>query len=436
VGFDSVNDGWAHSKDEPAAASRIVPVVVQQHVEDAAILHATRTAFTRAPHVKLSHLRRFDDRLAAHLDGLAVAGKQAMPLCEAALEMPNAGAMFVAAVRALEAGEQDTLLRLIVLAQSVPECRKGLASAFGWLEREHLRGVVTNFLNSPIPEHRLLGLTASSLHRVDPGLIRARQLEDPDAAVRARAFRAAGELGKRELVSTLGAAIGDGDGSCQFWAGWAAVLVGDRLEALEYLKAIGSTDDLHQQHAMQLALQTLPVAEAHDLLQRIARDPAKVRMLLQGSGLVGDPAYVPWLIGQMTDDKLARLAGEAFTLITGVDLADLDLERNAPEDLETGPNDDPEDPNVDMDADEDLPWPDQKLVQAWWTRHGARFAQGSRHLVGAPVSRDHCVDVLKSGYQRQRIAAAYHLCLLNPGTPLFEWRAPAWRQQRELAQLA
>jgi hypothetical protein len=51
----------------------------------------------------------------------------------------------------------------------------------------------------------------------------------------------------------------------------------------------------------------------------------------------------------------------------------------------------------------------------------------------APPSRAHCIGILKNGFQRQRIAAAYHVCLLNPGTPLFEWRAPAWRQQRELA---
>jgi len=31
--------------------------------------------------------------------------------------------------------------------------------------------------------------------------------------------------------------------------------------------------------------------------------------------------------------------------------------------------------------------------------------------------------VLKEGFQRQRIAAALYLSLLNPGTPLFEWRA-------------
>jgi hypothetical protein len=43
--------------------------------------------------------------------------------------------------------------------------------------------------------------------------------------------------------------------------------------------------------------------------------------------------------------------------------------------------------------------------------------------------------VLKTGHQRQRILAAHYLCLLNPGTPLFNTSAPAWRQQRLLAQM-
>ena len=51
-----------------------IPTVVRQHVEETAILRNTRSVLVRAPHVKLHHLRRLDDRLAAHLDGIAVAG--------------------------------------------------------------------------------------------------------------------------------------------------------------------------------------------------------------------------------------------------------------------------------------------------------------------------------------------------------------------------
>jgi uncharacterized protein (TIGR02270 family) len=157
--------------------------------------------------------------------------------------------------------------------------------------------------------------------------------------------------------------------------------------------------------------------------------------LIKGAGLIGDPTYVPWLMKHMADDKLARLAGESFSLITGADLALLDLERPPPEDLQSGPNDDPNDANVDMDQGDDLPWPDLERIERWWAQNSARFVAGQRYFVGAPVTREQGIEVLRTGYQRQRILAAQHLCLLEPGSVLFEWRAPAWRQSQVLAAL-
>ena len=58
-----------------------------------------------------------------------------------------------------------------------------------------------------------------------------------------------------------------------------------------------------------------------------------------------------------------------------------------------------------------------------------------RYLMGEPPFTAHCLDVLKNGFQRQRMAAAIYLCLLKPGTPLFNTAAPAWRQQRLLATM-
>jgi uncharacterized protein (TIGR02270 family) len=414
---------------------KIVPIVVRQHAEDAAVLHATRSALVGAPHVKLLHLRRFDDRLAAHLDGLSVAGEDGWRFLQAALETPSSGAMFAATVRAIEDRNPERLNRLSMLSQSAPEAQSGMRSAFGWLEPPVLRGVVAQLLASDDPALRAIGVAASAMHRVDPGLIAARRLEDADPRVRARAFRTAGELGRRELVSMLAAAINDEDETCQCWAAWSAVLLGDRQSALDFLSATAMTEGPFKQRAFRLALLASPLARSQALLRQFKHDPANVRDLIQGAGLAGDPAYIPWLIGHMADDKLARLAGEAFSMITGLDLAWLDLERKPPENFESGPNDDPEDPNVALDEDEGLPWPDQALIQRWWDQHGARFAKGTRHFMGAPLEREHCVEVLREGFQRQRIAAAHHLCLLRPGEPLFEWRAPAWRQQREVARL-
>ena len=406
-----------------------IPVVLQQHAEDAAAFYTTRALLVGAPHVKLHHLRRLDDRLAAHLDGLAVAGEDAWPFCEAALESPSNGAVFTAAVRAIGDKRNDRLDRLFALVAAQPEIRNGLVSAFGWTERQELRGLVAELLGSSEPLRRYVGIAACALHRVDPGLIPARRCEDPDPTVRARAWRSVGELGKRELANAAGAGSVADTPACRFWAAWSAVLLGDRHAALETLATMVATPGPLRSQALQLAIQAMGTTAGRDLLKLTGHHPAGVRNQILGTGLLGDPVSIPWLIDFMTDERLARLAGEAFTTLTGVDLAALELERKPPESFESGPNDASDDPNVGMDEDDGLPWPDQTRVQTWWHANRQRFPAGARYFMGEPLERHVCLRVLQGGCQRQRRAASLFLSLLNPGTPLFEWRAPAWRQK-------
>lgn len=122
-------------------------------------------------------------------------------------------------------------------------------------------------------------------------------------------------------------------------------------------------------------------------------------------------------------------------MITGADLAWLDLDRKPPAGVDFGPNDDPEDDNVAMDEDDGLPWPDPDKVQAWWQAQQHRFPADQRFFIGEPPSPAHALKVLRDGFQRQRIAAAQWACLLTPGTRLFPTAAPAWRQQRWLKEM-
>jgi uncharacterized protein (TIGR02270 family) len=417
------------------AKRAIVPVVVEQHLDDATILHAARSALAGGGHIKLHHLRRFDDRLAAHLDGLTIAGEQAWPLCQAALERPAAGAVFVAAINAVESRNETWLTQLCRLSEAVPECRSGLFSAFGWSEAGQLQGLIAALLNSSSATERVAGIAACSMHRVDPALGPARRLEDSDPLARARAYRTSGEIGKREFLSRLAVAIDDEDESCRFWAAWSAVLLGDRQRGLDHLEQIGMQEGAFRPRAYPLALLAMSPDRAHERVRELAQQPEQSRWVIKGAGTIGDPVAIPWLIQQFANDRLARLAGEAFSLITGTDLALLDLERKPPENLESGPNDDPNDADVEMDDDESLPWPDAERIEHWWSQNSSRFPPGQRYFVGAPLTREHCIEVLRTGYQRQRILAAHHLCLLEPGSVLFEWRAPAWRQTQALAAL-
>jgi uncharacterized protein (TIGR02270 family) len=415
--------------------SLLVPLVISQHAEMAAHLYGVRTQHAHAPHVKLRYLLRIDHRLAAHCDGLKVSGEAGASMCLRALDNPDPGAMFAAAVGTIERQDQDGLARLQALAGARPEVRSGLIAAFGWVERAALQGIVVRSLSSDDPLVRLSGVAACALHRVDPGLASARRVMDANPLVRARALRTAGEIGCLDVIRACEAGVGDDDPDVQFWSAWSAVLLGNRAAALERLTDAGHTPGLYRARAFRLSLLSMENGAAHHVLKDLAADPEQPRWLIQSAGVAGDPTYVPWLCGHMENEDTARVAGEAFSLITGLDLALLDLERKPPADFESGPNDEPADPNVEIDEDDGLPWPDSKKIADWWTANGPRFQKGTRYFMGAPVTREHCIYVLKNGYQRQRILAAHYLCLLEPGTPLFNTSAPAWRQQRLLAAM-
>jgi uncharacterized protein (TIGR02270 family) len=212
-------------------------------------------------------------------------------------------------------------------------------------------------------------------------------------------------------------------------------MLGDRGEALASLSRNRIDLGSFGARSTRLTIQAMTPTATHEWLKRFANDLTKLRWVIQSSAIAGDAAYVPWLIDHIRDDKTSRLAGEAFCLITGVDVQQTSLEGKKPEGFQSGPSDNPEDENVEMDPDDGLPWPDADKVEKWWSVNAARFPKGQRYFMGAPVTREHCIEVLKNGYQRQRILAAHYLCLLNPGTPLFNTSAPAWRQQRLLAKL-
>ncbi|MCK5509241.1 MAG: hypothetical protein KAI50_12075, partial [Desulfobacterales bacterium] len=97
-----------------------------------------------------------------------------------------------------------------------------------------------------------------------------------------------------------------------------------------------------------------------------------------------------------------------------------------------GPTESPEDEDVEMDSDEDLPWPDAQLIDKWWAKNKAAFRNGTQYLLGQPIFPEHLHKVLRTGFQRQRAAAALELAILQPGQPLFEVRAPGSRQKQIL----
>ena len=315
------------------------------------------------------------------------------------------------------------LQRLLAAAEALPEAQEACGLAVGWVSAQSLRGISRDMLASPSAFQRRMALAACGFHRVDPGPALADALRDDDATLRAQALRTAGDCARQDLAAAVVDAIADADAGCRLWAARTALMLGERGRApLEALQQLALQAGPLRAPALSVLLKCIAPAQAAPLLRQLLDEPAGVREAVRGMGTVGDPQVIPWLIAQMDDPVLSRLAGEAFSMITGLDLAWLDLESKPPEAVESGPNDDPQDDKVAMDEDDGLPWPDREKISAWWQANGHRFAAGTRYFMGEPPSPAHCLAVLKNGFQRQRMAAAVYLCLFEARHAAFQHR--------------
>ncbi len=405
--------------------------IIEEHAEEASFLWLLRCAAVKAPHYNLAALADLDDRLEAHLDGLRIAGQAGWEICKEALRQNEAGGVFAASVLAFEMGDGARIEVVLRAGSAAPELSCGLASALSWLPYPQVREHIQKLLERESPVFRWMGISASTGHRQDPGEPLVNAIFEGEPRLRARALRAVGELGRVDLVPHLQSELLSGEETSRFAAAWSAALLGDP-GGVGALKSLAGHPSSYREEAAAMALRRLDLPACHVWQEELARNPDSMRLAVIAAGIMGDSSLIPWLVDRMKIPALARAAGESFTWITGEDLPLAQLEGKAPEGPGAGPPDNPLDEDAGRDPDENLPWPDQALIEKWWNQNRGRFKNGTRYLLGQPVSFEHLQRVLRTGRQRQRAAAALELAMIKPGQPLFEVRAPGSRQQQLL----
>ena len=407
--------------------------VVEQHATEASFLWVLRDQAVRDPHYDLEDLGQLDGRVAKHLHGLRIAGELGWEICREALEDGGSGEAFAATATTLALAELEWFAQLLDVVDAQPELERGVVSALGWLPFELVEPVLSALLaaSAPVMLQRI-GIAACAIHRRDPGEALALALLHDDAPQRARALRAVGELARKDLLADAKKQLTDADAACQLWSAWSTALAGDD-DGIEALWKLGQQGTDISARALSVAVRATDVALATRRVRAISSSPTRARASIRALGMLGNPDTVPDLIEFMRTPALARIAGEAFTMITGASLKNEGLAGRPLGGFYAGPNDDPDDDNVAVDPDENLPWPDHDAVKAWWAARRSKLRGHPRLLLGKPPKLDWLDEVLLVGLQRQRSAAALELAIIAPGGPPFETRAPAFRQAAWLA---
>ena len=409
----------------------IVPDIIEQHWEEAGLLWTRRGSAVSQASCTLPVLAKLDERIAAHLDGLRIAGEPGWEVCRKIAEWEDPGAAFVAGVLSFEGSDEARVGEVLELAAAKPGLSRGLISALGWMEAVAAQPRIEQLLASASPVLRSIGLGAAAAHRLNLDGPLRESLRDPDEGVRARACRATGELGRVDLVPLVQAAGRSRSEACSFWSAWAVALLTGETRALEHLQGWVPVPSPWQMRALQVWFRRQPGLVATSAQREISRQPGLARLAIAAAAIIGDPGSIPWLLDQMDVPENRRLAADAFQTITGADFVMERLRLNSPPRPPV-----PEDQGADAppDPDRDLAWPEPKAIRQWWSRQGDRFIAGTRYLLGKPISIEWLQQVLRQAPQHQRFGAALERAIRQPGQPLFNVAAPADRQQRWLGE--
>lgn len=415
--------------------------IVDQLVNDAAFLWVLRSVAHQQPHYAVADLFDLETRIQKQIDGFFVDPEFAWSLLLDALEFEEAGEVFAAAVFAFRSLEVEKIKSAVNAGMISDETRVGLISSMAWLPRKLIDTWQSKFYQSKDLSHKTLALSVSIARRENPDEHLEKILKREDckeiASLYAEAIKAVGVFKRIDLKEHVSQAVSHDDAQIKFWATWSAAMLGDR-QYCEQLKPFVMEETALRNDAINLAFRCLPIPTAREWIKELIAQPENLRTALKSVAVLGDPEAINWLIGLMRDTSHARLAGEAFSLITGIDIEANDLAHDLPDLEDSLPGDEGANEDQDiiaMDEDENLPWPNADKIQAVWQKYGNRFQAGKRYLMGKEIGVENhgffdentrpqsALKKEDSFLQRQRQAAAIELALAHPSLPYINTQA-------------
>jgi uncharacterized protein (TIGR02270 family) len=133
---------------------------------------------------------------------------------------------------------------------------------------------------------------------------------------------------------------------------------------------------------------------------------------------------------------MGRLAGEAFSAITGLKLEGVYVEESEGEEKEALPPLEEEDLDADLSPkpEDPLPMPAHAAVVGWWKEARKDFAKDRRYLGGQPFGGATLLESLVGGVMPRRPVYVLELALRTQGVQQVRTFAFTERQRAEVSR--
>ncbi|MFY2557359.1 TIGR02270 family protein [Corallococcus terminator] len=391
--------------------------IYEEHLNEGAFRWTQWENALDAPDYTLEEVAELEEPVAAHVDALVLGGEPVAKrlLVPALADEPE---RVVAAALAL-LGAKETFgpaAMLAALPAAEPPALGALRRAFELSSSAAISADLSSLLKKAdgLPELFALVLDLQGSHGLATAPLCTPFLTHPEPQVAAAALRAVSRarlpLESAVLQRALDSAepalrdaaivVGLMGGHRSAWAACQAVAEsrapGGRLPLL----ILGMSGD---ERDVKRLLELLPNA-------KLQRD------VLWALGFSGRVAAADACVELMRQKPVAALAGEAFSAITGLRLAEQYAAPREEEDDALPPLEE-EDLDADLSAkpEDSLPLPQHDTVTTWWKEARQRMDVKQRYLGGQPFTPQALLEALVSAPMRRRHALALELSLRSRG---------------------
>lgn len=407
--------------------------IFELHLEEATFLWLQWSRALKDPVQTLETVARLEERLMAHLDGLVLGG---LPVVESLLRPALGGQesarLWCAAFAYLAESGVEALEEMVALA-SVSAQQPTVRRVLELSEREGLDAALLPLVTHGVASQQALALEVLAFRRTVPRDLALKLLAHADARVVAAALRALGWLPDGTAQHVLTQLLADERPEVRLAAIEAGMLC--RLPAAREACRREVQGHTVGKSVGARACMVLLAVEGEPRDVELLRESLEVRELagaaLWALGFSGRAAAAQAALRCIQEGVELRLAGEAFSSITGLDLTGAYLAPPPPPGEQPIPLSE-----EDLDADlmprpeDGLPAPEPLAVTNWWQENHERFRPETRYLEGRPTSLETLLHVLEHGPMRRRYVLAHELCLSTQGA----WRLEPYdfvRYQRE-----